>query len=249
MTESSLTTGTRKQRVLFKCITRDASPVVLSGDLPELGKWDLAEALATHSQARPQGGFEWSAQIELPLGHTIEYKFVKKTDHGPRWESGNNHRITVIPGASHAGRGFSGMSIVDKQSQLNRSTRGQWNLYASHRQELERLLVPARPGGRICVLGAGNLQVDLDLQWLTQVYREVHLVEHRWPGRLDPCRKISESRRLGKTAAAWFDRPDRPGRPPGNLDKNPASARRDRNLHAPGGRAAGQAGGGTGRAV
>jgi hypothetical protein len=68
------------------------------------------------------------------------------------------------------------MSIVDKQSRLNRSTGGQWNLYASHRQELERLLVPSRPGGRICVLGAGNCN-DLDLRWLTQVYREVHLVD------------------------------------------------------------------------
>jgi hypothetical protein len=98
MTESSLTTGTRRQRVLFKCITRDPFPVMVSGDSPELGKWDLAEALATHSQQRPQGGFESIGQIELPLGHTIEYKYVKKTGNGPRWESGNNHRITVIPG-------------------------------------------------------------------------------------------------------------------------------------------------------
>src|SRR5262245_52552720 len=66
--------------------------------------------------------------------------------------------------------------IVHKQAQLNRSTRGQWNLYSSHRKELERLLVPDRPGGRICVLGAGNCN-DLDLRWLTQVYREVHLVD------------------------------------------------------------------------
>lgn len=66
--------------------------------------------------------------------------------------------------------------ILDKQSLLNRSTRGQWRLYASHRQELERLIVPSRPGGRICVLGAGNCN-DIDLRWLTQAYREVHLVD------------------------------------------------------------------------
>ncbi|MDB5356924.1 MAG: hypothetical protein JWN24_3377 [Phycisphaerales bacterium] len=67
-------------------------------------------------------------------------------------------------------------SILDKQAQLNRSTRGQWGLYASHRQEIERLLVPPLRGGRICVLGAGNCN-DIDLQWLAQVYREVHLVD------------------------------------------------------------------------
>ena len=98
MTESSLTTGTRKQKLLFKCITRDALPVVLSGDTSELGNWNIAAALPTHAQPRPQGGFESTATIELPLGHTIEYKFVKKTDNGPRWESGSNHRITIIPG-------------------------------------------------------------------------------------------------------------------------------------------------------
>jgi hypothetical protein len=66
--------------------------------------------------------------------------------------------------------------VADKQSELNRSTRGQWHLYSTHRQELERLIVPSAPGGRICILGAGNCN-DLDLHWLTQVYGEVHLVD------------------------------------------------------------------------
>src|SRR5665213_299934 len=67
-------------------------------------------------------------------------------------------------------------TILDKQAHLNRSTGGQWNLYTSHRQELERLIVPDKPGGRICVLGAGNCN-DLDLRWLTEVYAEVRLVD------------------------------------------------------------------------
>lgn len=66
--------------------------------------------------------------------------------------------------------------VHHKQNQLNRSTRGQWNLYSTHRQELERLIVPERPGLRICVLGAGNCN-DLDLRWLVEAYREVHLVD------------------------------------------------------------------------
>ncbi|MDB5173443.1 MAG: hypothetical protein JWN51_2216 [Phycisphaerales bacterium] len=69
-----------------------------------------------------------------------------------------------------------GESVRKKQARLNRSTRGQWGLYASHRAEIERLLVPERRGGRICVLGAGNCN-DLDLQWLVEAYREVHLVD------------------------------------------------------------------------
>lgn len=67
-------------------------------------------------------------------------------------------------------------SIADKQERLNRSTRGQWQLYASHRQEIERLLAPDTHDGRLCVLGAGNCN-DLDLRWLSKVYREVHLVD------------------------------------------------------------------------
>jgi hypothetical protein len=67
-------------------------------------------------------------------------------------------------------------SLADEQSRMNRSTRGQWDWYASHRRQIERLIVPAERGGRICVLGAGNCN-DLDLKWLTEVYAEVHLVD------------------------------------------------------------------------
>lgn len=94
----SLSTGLRKTKILFKCVTQDKTPVILSGSASELGEWDLKEAAEMLPIPRPQGGFEWTASIELPLGHTIEYKFLKKAEHGPRWESGNNHRITVIQG-------------------------------------------------------------------------------------------------------------------------------------------------------
>lgn len=59
---------------------------------------------------------------------------------------------------------------------MNQSTRGQWDWYANHRRHIERLIVPQRRGGRICVLGAGNCN-DLDLKWLTKAYAEVHLVD------------------------------------------------------------------------
>ena len=66
--------------------------------------------------------------------------------------------------------------LLTSQSAMNRSTRGQWQMYGAHRQQIERLIVPKEPGGRACVLGAGNCN-DLDLKWMTQVYREVHLVD------------------------------------------------------------------------
>ena len=97
MPEASYSIGTGKQKILFKCITQDQSPIILTGNVPELGEWNLADSVSLYSNPRPNGGFEWTAQAELPLGRTLEYKFVRKTDSGFRWESGNNHRITVIP--------------------------------------------------------------------------------------------------------------------------------------------------------
>jgi len=59
---------------------------------------------------------------------------------------------------------------------MNRSTRGQWELYRSHRQQIERLIVPSQRGGRACVLGAGNCN-DLDLRWMSEIFAEVYLVD------------------------------------------------------------------------
>lgn len=67
-------------------------------------------------------------------------------------------------------------SLADEQTRMNQSTRGQWDFYANHRRQIERLIVPQARGGRIGVLGAGNCN-DLDLKWLTEAYAEVHLVD------------------------------------------------------------------------
>jgi hypothetical protein len=68
-------------------------------------------------------------------------------------------------------------ALTAEQARQNRTTRSQWLLYGSHRRRIERLIVPAERGReRICILGAGNCN-DLDLKWLAEVYREVHLVD------------------------------------------------------------------------
>jgi hypothetical protein len=69
-----------------------------------------------------------------------------------------------------------GRSLEDDQSRMNRSTWGQWDWYARHRAEIEKLVRPDGRGGRICVLGAGNCN-DLDLRWLAEVYSEVRLLD------------------------------------------------------------------------
>lgn len=48
--------------------------------------------------------------------------------------------------------------------------------FAEHRARIMELLSGASPGGRLCVLGAGNCS-DLDLERLTIDYDEVHLVD------------------------------------------------------------------------
>src|SRR2546423_4784452 len=66
--------------------------------------------------------------------------------------------------------------VTASQARCNRSTEKRWQMYANHRQAIERLIVPCARGQAICVLGAGNCN-DLDLQWLAESYREVHLVD------------------------------------------------------------------------
>jgi hypothetical protein len=66
--------------------------------------------------------------------------------------------------------------VLAAQAKMNRSTRGQWAMYASHRQHLEQVILTGNPGASICVLGAGNCN-DLDLNWLTQIFQQVHLVD------------------------------------------------------------------------
>jgi hypothetical protein len=69
---------------------------------------------------------------------------------------------------------------VDLQSKANRSTRGHWEYFASHRVEIQKLVLPdvtaLAPSPRLCVLGAGNCN-DIDLNELAASFSEVHLVD------------------------------------------------------------------------
>ena len=70
---------------------------------------------------------------------------------------------------------------IASQENANRSTREHWRWFASHRAEIQKLLLPevggpAGPAPRLCVLGAGNCN-DVDLAALTGAFAEVHLVD------------------------------------------------------------------------
>ena len=94
----------------------------------------------------------------------------------------------------------SASALAEEQARQNRTTRSQWQMYASHRQALERLIVPERRGNEaICVLGAGNCN-DLDLKWLVESYRQVHLVD------LDPDALASAVERQGVAGHAAIHR-------------------------------------------
>jgi hypothetical protein len=60
----------------------------------------------------------------------------------------------------------------------NRLTAGDWDRYGPHRARLGALIDEAAPspGGRLCVLGAGNAN-DLDLGALAGRFAEIHLVD------------------------------------------------------------------------
>ena len=67
-------------------------------------------------------------------------------------------------------------SLVAVQIENNRSSRDHWELFRDHRERVGELLRATPPGGRLCVLGAGNCN-DLDLPALLAHCRELHLVD------------------------------------------------------------------------
>lgn len=66
------------------------------------------------------------------------------------------------------------------QTDANRSTQSHWTWFASHRAEIQKLIVPGvgpvAGAARLCVLGAGNCN-DVDLRELLAAFAEVHLVD------------------------------------------------------------------------
>lgn len=71
---------------------------------------------------------------------------------------------------------------IRSQQRANRSTRDHWSYFASHRAEIQNLVLSnldaagAGAARKLCVLGAGNCN-DIDLAVLSRAFAEVHLVD------------------------------------------------------------------------
>lgn len=69
-------------------------------------------------------------------------------------------------------------SLFQTFADRNRLTRERWATFASHREQITRILGQHAPAGAssLCVLGAGNC-TDLDLLWLVSRFKEILLVD------------------------------------------------------------------------
>jgi hypothetical protein len=79
------------------------------------------------------------------------------------------------------------------QAEANRSTRAHWHYFASHRTQIEKLVMPdllAGVGGakRLCVLGAGNCN-DVDLKALLEAFAQITLVDIDGPALAEALRR------------------------------------------------------------
>lgn len=86
-------------KVTFQAITptRVGENIFIAGSIPQLGSWDLKKALPLSADMYDNTCPLWQAQLDLPAGTKLEYKFVRKYDDGRVvWEDDDN-RSTIIP--------------------------------------------------------------------------------------------------------------------------------------------------------
>ncbi|MFJ7152700.1 CBM20 domain-containing protein [Streptomyces sp. NPDC100445] len=87
-------------RVSFRVqATTQGETLLVSGSAPQLGSWDPAKAvpLGTTASAYPH----WSSSVQLPVGTTVQYKYIKRSPTGElTWESTPNRTLTVSAGTT-----------------------------------------------------------------------------------------------------------------------------------------------------
>ncbi|OQE31236.1 hypothetical protein PENSTE_c001G01023 [Penicillium steckii] len=77
--------------------------VYISGSISQLGSWDTSSAIALSADSYTTSNPLWKTTLNLPVGTTFEYKFIKKeTDGTVVWESDPNRSYTVPSGCSGA---------------------------------------------------------------------------------------------------------------------------------------------------
>ncbi len=83
------------------------SSVFVVGDHPVLGAWDVTHALKLHG-----AGNTWSAKIAIPLGATVQYKFISRVLDEDFWcDPSNTLDLTVVKTMSIAAVADAGRTI------------------------------------------------------------------------------------------------------------------------------------------
>lgn len=111
----TITTSTKTSTTTATCIAATTIPVTfnelvttkygeniyLVGSISQLGSWSTSSAIALSSTSYTSSNPLWTATINLPVGTSFEYKFIKKgTDGSISWESDPNRSYTVQTGCS-----------------------------------------------------------------------------------------------------------------------------------------------------
>jgi hypothetical protein len=77
--------------------------VYLAGSISQLGSWSTSSAVALSASKYTSSNPLWTVTVELPVGATFEYKYIKKESDGRIvWESDPNRSYTVPTGCSGA---------------------------------------------------------------------------------------------------------------------------------------------------
>lgn len=73
--------------------TTPGQQIHIVGNVPELGSWNTAQS--TEAMLNPNYP-QWFLPVSLPVGRTVEYKFIRKDTAGNVvWESGPNRTVTT----------------------------------------------------------------------------------------------------------------------------------------------------------
>ncbi|KAL4862764.1 hypothetical protein BDV12DRAFT_207023 [Aspergillus spectabilis] len=77
--------------------------VYLAGSIAQLGSWSPGSAVALSASQYTTSNPVWTVTLDIPVGTTFEYKYIKKESDGSVvWESDPNRSYTVPAGCSGA---------------------------------------------------------------------------------------------------------------------------------------------------
>ena len=75
--------------------------VFIAGSIPQLGSWNVDNAIALSASKYSSSDPLWDMTINLPAGTTFQYKYLKKEPGGNVvWESDPNRSFTVPTGCA-----------------------------------------------------------------------------------------------------------------------------------------------------